>query len=231
MAQRVQALARTTLQCRDLALRKPLETGKAYTEVRNAQGLAKHAGHTVDDVTSTELSMIDSVESVYSALKELGRMAGEGRGQLEDFSFLRGWHRLSAKEKASKFSAYGSHELNLFVKLKDRAFFESTVRPFLINKMEKSFIDYYLLDHSQALRRYAQLPLRETLNALELALLAAFLAKDKDPERAKAVAFLIARQADAYPEAASFRNKCFDCVLRLNELRRPEEDEFAQMLH
>lgn len=35
--------------------------------------------------------------------------------------------------------------------MKDTAFFENAVRPFLINKMEKTLVDYWLLDLEVAL--------------------------------------------------------------------------------
>lgn len=38
--------------------------------------------------------------------------------------------------------------------MKDPDFFESVVRPFLINKMEKTFVDFWLLDMDDALMTY-----------------------------------------------------------------------------
>ena len=34
----------------------------------------------------------------------------------------------------------------MFVKLKDPQFFETVTRPFLMNKIEKTLVDYWLLD-------------------------------------------------------------------------------------
>ena len=79
--------------------------------------------------------------------------------------------------------------------------------------------------------------LRETLNPLELVLLASYLGKSGDEKGAKAVASLLRRKAEANEVNVNQRNKCFDCILKLNELKKPEEDgktplilEFKEML-
>jgi len=61
------------------------------------------------------------------------------------------WPSQSSEEKAKKYSEYCSHEFNVFLKLKDPTFFENAVRPFLTNKMEKTFVDYWLLDYDFAM--------------------------------------------------------------------------------
>ncbi len=66
------------------------------------------------------------------------------------------WPTLTAEQKAKTYSEYCSHEFNLFLKLKDNQFFESEVRPFLTNKMEKTFVDYWLLDMGFALEDFLQ---------------------------------------------------------------------------
>ncbi len=64
------------------------------------------------------------------------------------------WPTLTSEQKAKTYSEYCSHEFNLFLKLKDNQFFESAVRPFLTNKMEKTFVDYWLLDMGFALEEF-----------------------------------------------------------------------------
>ena len=64
------------------------------------------------------------------------------------------WPTLSLEQKAKTFSEYTSHEFNVFIKLKDPGFFESAVRPFLTNKIEKTFVDYWLLDYDNAMHDF-----------------------------------------------------------------------------
>lgn len=69
-----------------------------------------------------------------------------GDENLREFAFVGRWPTLSDDEKRQKFSKYASHELNLFLYHKDRAFFDSVVREYLANKHHKTFIDLWLLE-------------------------------------------------------------------------------------
>ena len=64
------------------------------------------------------------------------------------------WSSLSAEQQSKKYSEYCCHELNVYLKIKQPEYFEKTVRPFLMNKMEKMFVDYWLLDIDEAIIRY-----------------------------------------------------------------------------
>ena len=64
------------------------------------------------------------------------------------------WPTLNVEQKAKTYSEYCSHEFNLFLKLKDPSFFDKAVKPFLSNKIEKTFVDYWLLDYSFALYEF-----------------------------------------------------------------------------
>ena len=67
------------------------------------------------------------------------------------------WPTLKSDRKEKAYSDFCSHEFNTFLKLKDPEFFETTVRPFLKNKLEKTVVDYWLLDNpSDALSRFLE---------------------------------------------------------------------------
>ena len=103
---------------------------------------------------------------------------------------------MKPQEKLKKFGNSACHELNLFIKFRDPEFFEAIVRPYLFNKMEKSFMDYFLLDKDGAMADYYEkIDKRRTLNPLELALLAVFYAKRGKLERTEALAALLKRKA------------------------------------
>ena len=50
------------------------------------------------------------------------------------------------EEKEKHLSEYYSHDFNFFLKKKDPEFFEGTLRGILSSKMEKTLVDFYLLD-------------------------------------------------------------------------------------
>lgn len=61
------------------------------------------------------------------------------------------WHTKSQDEKCKLAYKHLCHEFNFFLKMKDNEFFEAILRPLLESKMEKTFVDLYLLDNHDAL--------------------------------------------------------------------------------
>ena len=62
--------------------------------------------------------------------------------------------------------------MNLFVYLKDPAYFETYIKEFIINKMEKTFIDYFLVrDHTNLQKIAEDSEIINNLNAIEKVLL------------------------------------------------------------
>jgi hypothetical protein len=81
------------------------------------------------------------------------------------------WSKFNKETKDFHYSEYSCHELNFFLKRHDSAYFETIVRPFLINKLGKSFIDFFLLDMDQDLLNWRSPHKLMELNALEKCLL------------------------------------------------------------
>jgi hypothetical protein len=66
------------------------------------------------------------------------------------------WPKLSKEEKLKAYSENISHEVNMFLKLKDPGFFNEVIRPFLQNKIEKTLVDLWLLDLTADLQTFLQ---------------------------------------------------------------------------
>ena len=105
-----------------------------------------------------------------------------GRGAFAEFGFLADWGRKGDEEKRELYGKYASHELDLFIHEKDRAFFDAVVAPNLRNKRLKDFMDKWLL--GEDVSDYAAPGRLQDLNALEQCLLA---------RRVKSVAPVVAR--------------------------------------
>ena len=178
--------------------------------------MLKHATYHIEDISSTELSLVDSLQTVKQVLKDLCKLNYYNSKKLtSEFGWIDRWRRMKPQDKLNKFGTHASHELNLFLKFRDPEFFEAIVRPYLFNKMEKSFIDYFLLDKDGAMTDYYEkMHLQKTLNPLELALLAVFFAKRGKLDRTEALAQLLKRKADKVEVYQ--QNKCFDTVLKLS---------------
>jgi len=68
--------------------------------------------------------------------------------------------------------------------MKDPDYFNSVVKPFLLNKMEKTFIDYWLLDLHDAMNTFTSISKIQDLNTLEQCLMVQFLMKTGQKELA-----------------------------------------------
>jgi len=66
--------------------------------------------------------------------------------------------------------------------MKDKEYFEKVVKPFITNKYEKTFIDYFLLGKHKFVITYKDAIEFNKLNAFEKVLLLATLVKEKDED-------------------------------------------------
>ena len=88
-------------------------------------------------------------------------------GKWNKLDFVNRWRQMNKETKDFHYSEYSCHELNFFLKRHDSAYFENTVRPFLINKLGKSFMDFFLLDMDMELLNWRKPHKLTELNALE----------------------------------------------------------------
>ncbi len=215
---------------RDLALQKPFDPEKSYSEVRLAVGVQKSESHVIEDITSTHFLIVDSLDLVYGILEKLAEMDGHSCDAMKEFGFVTYWNTFTEEQKLQSFVRYMSHELNLFIMKKDPAFFKKVVRPYLANKMEKDLVDLYLLE--LPLEEYYDEPHKfALLNSLEKALLVHYLARTGKKEKAIQFATLMRSQlADKDPDSADHDNKVFDTALMQSALkdRKSELEKMAE---
>lgn len=97
------------------------------------------------------------------------------------------WPSYSPDKKQKVYDEFVCHELNVYLRSKDPEFFGNVVKPFISNKLEKSVVDYCLLEDARAVE-YARPTQTAGLNALESCLLVEYLVKSKNIELAQAIA-------------------------------------------
>ncbi|KAF0697644.1 hypothetical protein As57867_011650, partial [Aphanomyces stellatus] len=116
---------------------------------------------------SAKVEVYDSFEHAFDLLDTLTR-----HNVLHN-DYLKCWHTLSRTTKEAIYSHDVSHELNVFLYKKDRAFFDAVVAPHLRVKFAKDFIDLYLLDDTVALQSYVTSAKKfDNLSVVEMLLLA-----------------------------------------------------------
>jgi len=137
---------------------------------------------------------------------------------------LLGWDKMTLDEKHVFLSEYFSHEVNLFVYKKDPVYFEKYVAPILKSKMEKSVIDYYLLDNINEIKDLVRdLNKIQLLNSLEKALIIDCLVKHKEIESANIILKNIQNEIDGIKPDVVQQNRIFDTILSLNALNAQKE--------
>jgi len=134
-------------------------------------------------------------------------------------SFVTQWSSLNKQTKDFYFGEYFSYELSFFIKRRDPAYFAEVVRRFIANRMEKSFVDHYLLDDDKQVLSYKTPGKLNLLNAFEKCLLLEVLSRSGEKQQANAIARQMRERVEAMNEnrnTVENDNKIFDLVLNMN---------------
>lgn len=154
---------------KDLRLKpaRALKPTEHFTEQKHITLLQASGKFVAEDLSTSKIEILDSLQKVYTFFTTVSPDAN-----IKNWSWLLKWESLSASEREEKYHEYASHELHVFLYFKDRAFFDTKIAPFLRNKLQKTFIDEWLLISDPAFFvKYAAPGLFSTLNAAEKALL------------------------------------------------------------
>ncbi len=186
----------------DLRLAHNLDPAKPFAQKKEIAVLKPGGAFALTDTLTGELETYDTLGSVYALFTTLS-----GDGNLAKFAWLLQWPKLGDEERHAKYGEFACHELNFFLWRKDAAFFEKTVRPYLANKKDKTFMDDFLLGNDLA--RYLEPWAYARLNVVERALLA---------QRAKGEAANAARHLrelwEMVPPNPDEQDRLFETALR-----------------
>jgi len=136
------------------------------TEIQSVRILPTSDKNDLGDAASTRAKIYASIPDVF----QLYRTLLNNNPACDKFECLTRWPTLKDEEKERHYSDLACHELNLFLLAHDRAFFDRVVRPYLANKMQKQFMDDYVLGVD--LSKYVHPWKLAQLNAVERVLLA-----------------------------------------------------------
>jgi len=124
-----------------------LNPSQHYTEQHLISLLATGKEQTIEDIKTSQVEHYETLSDLFSLYRTLSKDRYEDRELLTKFSFLMQWPNLSQEEKEEKYSLEGCTELNFFIYNKDQGFFESAVKPYLRNKVQKTFMDQWFLGY------------------------------------------------------------------------------------
>jgi transcription termination factor NusB len=164
-AYRTTTLAEQPAAFADLRLKQGLDPKAHFTQQKQISVLNPNQAFVLADAIGGRFEAYDSLPRVYALYATLSKDP-----KLAEFAFILNWPKLKAEEKQKLYSKYACHELHFFLAKKDPEFFRMSVRPYLANKKDKTFLDRWLLeeDLSEYLRPWEF----ARLNTVERALLA-----------------------------------------------------------
>ncbi len=198
--------AETPLVPRARTLAKALEGSEHFVEQRRIEFVAE-GGTTVLDTRDAKVEMHDSLAGAFRLFSTISNSP-----DLAMFAFVTEWPKKSAAEKQTLYRQHACHELHFFLFHKDRAFFDTVVKPFLAQKLDKTFLDHWLLGDD--LRAFVQPWQFAQLNLIERILLAQRL----DGDGKQAVARTVREALELQPVSRERLNQLFDLALKSEEL-------------
>lgn len=156
----------------DLRLANALDAKAHFTQQKQITVVPAGQPFALADITTSKFEAYDSLARVYALYATLSHDP-----KLAEFSFLLGWPKLKPEEKRTLYSKHASHELSFFLARKDPEFYRTVIKPYLVNKKDKTFLDRWLLDED--LREFL-LPWKHgQLNVAERVLLARKIAAER----------------------------------------------------
>lgn len=168
VAQKLPGLARDLRLAAALPHRTPDNSGPLVFAEQRQVVVAARGTEWRQDSSGGQYRIYDTLEKIFHLVCTLLPQAA---AQLNEFRFLIKWPRLPPDERDRLYSKHACHELNVFLYLRDRPFFESVVRPHLQCKLRKSVVDCALL--GLPLSQFADAALLDELNSFELLLVGA----------------------------------------------------------
>ena len=160
------------LRSLDLRLKSNLDPAEHFVQKKQVSTLAAGEQFSMNSASAARLQSYTSLAAAFRLMSTLS-----GNPTLPEFKFVVEWNEKSNDEKQTLYSKFACHELHFFLYYKDREFFDAAVRPYLSNKLHKTFLDQWLLGESLVAWRE---PWRyQQLNAVEKVLLGQRLAEEQ----------------------------------------------------
>ena len=151
-----------------MRLDKAKAAGVGYTEERFCFVGRKNQEVKLSDLKNTQSVIIGNLKEIFDSLMTICYC---DQDEVLKWKFLTTWSSLNKEKKLEKWDEFGGDELNVFLFMKDRAFFDENIKPILSFKTEFTLTDRILIGHKDTLRHLVDPSIIATLSPLHLALL------------------------------------------------------------
>ena len=158
---------KTEIPMRDLAQNKAISDGETgLIESRVCQTLTSGVSVHIEDFSSSKLQIIDDMTKVSKIIEFTQQMHyvspgynGKIKSLIEDV--LMPWPKWDSEKQIQQYKKNACHEMNLFLSKHDRSFFDKYALPLISGKLEKTFVDWYLLSEMSTIH------LRQICNVID----------------------------------------------------------------
>lgn len=200
------------MQPRSRTLSRSLPSDQHFVETKKIEFVQAGETASLDDAQAAQVELHDSIGSIYRLFATI-----TNDSSLQAFSFILEWPQLTRAQKLEQYSLHACHELHFFLSQKDPEFFRGVVRPFLANKLDKTFLDKWLLEMD--LKAFLEPWKFAQLNLVEKILLAQRLGgTERD-----AVARMLKETLELNPIAPEQLAQLFDMALQSERLKDSNE--------
>jgi len=166
--------SRDPVATNDCTLSPGLPVLEHYMERRRCMCLMPGDELRIEDILTSEFEPFEGIDELFYLFRALKSQESQAaKEELAQFEWLVCWEQLSDAGKLAKWEEFQCNEVNFFLYQKDKQFFNTVVVPAIGSKLQKSFMDQYLL--GLELDAWIKLDLLQTLNTFERILLAAEL--------------------------------------------------------
>ena len=203
------ALPENGFQLHDVRLAKVLNTEEHLAQQKRISILKPAETLTISRGPTTRFEVYDTVAKLHRLYMALSQNPA-----LAEFEFIGRWPAIDRAEQERLYAKYACHELNLFLFKKDPAFFDSVVRPFITNKLHKTFLDSWLI--GEDLAPFLQPSAFQKLNTAERILLGERIDGEAQP-----IARLIRERCDLLPPDPDREDWLFATALQGRVLEAP----------
>merc|ERR1719150_3591446 len=138
--------ASTASETNDCTLSPGLPVNEHYMERRRCMCLMPGDELRIEDILTSEFEPFGGIDELFYLFRALkSQESQEAKDELAQFEWLVCWESLSDADKLDKWEQYQCNEVNYFLYQKDKQFFNTVVVPAIGSKLQKSFMDQYLL--------------------------------------------------------------------------------------
>jgi hypothetical protein len=202
---------------KDLTLKHPLDKTKYFSEVRNNKVYYSEETINISDIASVAFKLIDGIDKFIAYQSAINPSI---TNEWDKLRFLTKLNELPEEELLEKIEKNFSHEFNVFLYFRYPELFKNYILPVLKFKVDKTFIDLFLLGDLNSIEKLFEVPsFISSLNLVEKVLLLKFMSEnaknDNDLEKCAYISQYITEKAEKIAPKGEEKKRLFNILMNM----------------